>query len=251
MGVSWGLVTIQAVEQGNLVTSRARSRCAARLPQPQLGRRARYPARLRRHLRRSAWRGDSWGAAGLPKNSTFTPTDLASALNTASRPRRKGSGASRNSSRDEIRETSSERHGLRHLRHEQPGPRPAEALCNVGTGNEYVDYGNDLINASIARAPEPGCRNKLGSSTRPQATRAERRSSRSTPTRTGSFSSRTRASTPRSPIHDFTAAVVRRSLPRIAVHDRRNRGGVGIAAGLAHGGPSRHRPPYSSCAPRC
>jgi hypothetical protein len=160
-----GIVTIEAVEQGNLgnVTG-ALTMCG-----PLAGSRN-WDGALDIRLIYDAVCGAVPGAAipggaeGLPKNSTFSPSDLEAAIGACF-------GTAEGSARLALflgvtkiplsfvgTDMSYVTFAMSNLVHD-----PRKLSGEVGTGNEFVDYGNAAINEAIARvAPNPGAANKLG-----------------------------------------------------------------------------------------
>jgi hypothetical protein len=160
-----GIVTIQAIEEANIGNvAGGLTICGA------LAGSRNWDAALDIRLVYDAVCGSAPGAAipggayGLPKNSTFTPAQLGAAVNACFSPTPEGFG----------------RLGL-FLGVTQIPPEfigtdmgyatfaladltwdPQKLSGKIGVGNLNVDYGNAIINASIARvAPNPGAKAKL------------------------------------------------------------------------------------------
>jgi len=159
-----GIVTIEAVEQGNLgnVTG-ALTMCG-----PLAGSRNWDGALDMRLVYDAVCAGVPGaaipgGAEGLPKNSTFSPADLQSAIGacfqTAGGAARLAVflGVTKIPPSFVATDMAYVTFAMSNLVHD-----PRKLSGKVGTGNELVDYGNAGINVSIARvAPNPGAANKL------------------------------------------------------------------------------------------
>lgn len=160
-----GIVTIEAVEQGNLGNIvGALSLCGA------VAGSRNWDGALDIRLVYDAVCGGVPGAAipggaeGLPKDSTFTPADLGVAINTCFAPTAEGflrlsqflavTKIPANFIGTDMGYVTFAMSDLVHDPHKLAG--------KPGTGNELVDYGNPAIDAAIARvAPNPGAASRL------------------------------------------------------------------------------------------
>jgi hypothetical protein len=166
-----GIVTIQAIEQGNLGNVvGGLSICGA------IAGSRNWDAALDMRLIYDAICGDvpgaaiPGGAAGLPKNATFAPVDLAAALSACFSP--DPGGFQRLGQFLSVTQIPANFIGtdmgyatfaMGNLVHD-----PRKLSGKVGVGNEYVDYGDSFLNAAIERvAPNPGAASKLGASYTP------------------------------------------------------------------------------------
>jgi hypothetical protein len=161
-----GIVTIQAVEEGNLGNvAGALTICGA------VGGSRNWDGALDIRLVYDAICGEVPGAAipggaeGLPAGSTFTPANLGAAINACFSPTPQGLqrlgrflAVTRIPSNFIGTDMGYVTFAMSNLVHD-----PHKLAGKVGTGNEGVDYGDPAIDAAIARVtPNPGAANRLG-----------------------------------------------------------------------------------------
>jgi len=160
-----GIVTIQAVEQGNIGNvAGAYSNCGT------IAGSRNWDGALDIRLVYDAVCGNVPGAAipggaeGLPKDSTFTPAQLGAALNACFSPTPQGLqrlgqflAVTKMPASFIGTDMGYVTFGMANLVHD-----PHKLAGKIGTGNEQVDYGDPSINAAVARvAPNPGAASRL------------------------------------------------------------------------------------------